>query len=346
MSMNGKLRVLYVSDRLQGGIKAHVRCLRATLPEDVEAHVIGEDEPFAGKSGHDWKEWRQIRRVVRVFRPDVIHFHTCPLLMVLWVSFSGIPCVVSLHVLLGIRPNLIDRLVIWLLSPRLFLPVSGAVWAYFRRWYPKARGQVFFNPLDILSLPQKRLSRNRRGLVVGMVGRAVAAKDWPSFHKVEAIVRRMRPDVEFWNLGEVSPCPNACVRIGQMDLFLMTSAFEGMPTTLLEAFGMRTAVCGFLPIGGMVELLSFSRGPVREAFLEERDCNKLAGLVVALLDSSERRTAIVEDGAYILAQHFDARKTVPEQLVPLYRSICSESRDQRRHDGSGFAILSRGRFSW
>lgn len=313
------MRVLYISDRGVGGIKNHVRCVRASLPNEVEAYVIGEDEPFAGKSGHDWAEWRQVRRVVREFKPDVIHLHTFPLLMCLWLKlFSRVPRIVSLHTPYRAKPKLEDRILQGVLQPCTYMPVSSVTWQGFKQWWPKAQGQVFFNPLRVSTLPEKRKASGP--LVVGMIGRAADQKDWPSFHRVEALVKAQMPGVEFWNLGEETFCINGPERIGEMDLFLMTSKHEELPTTLLEAFGMRTAACGFIPVGGVADILAFSEGPLREAFLPERDCEKLAAKVIELLRSPAKREALVRDGTRILAGHFDAEKIVPDQLVTLYRS--------------------------
>lgn len=313
------MRVLYISDRGAGGIKNHVRCVRASLPQEVEAYVIGEDEPFAGRRGHSLKEYMQIRRIVKEFHPDVIHLHTFPVLMCLWLRlFSRVPRVVSLHTPYKGKPWRRDRILHWLLKPCFYLPVSLATWQGFKRWWPRARGQVFFNPLRVSALPKKRKSSG--ALVVGMIGRAADQKDWPSFHRVEALVKAQMPEVEFWNLGEETFCPNGTECIGQMDLFLMTSKHEELPTTLLEAFGMRTAACGFIPVGGVADILALSAGPLREAFLPERDCEKLAAKVVELLRSPAKREALVRDGTHILTKHFDAEKIVPGQLVPIYRS--------------------------
>lgn len=307
-----------------GGIQAHVRCLRASLPAGIECYVIGEDEPFAGKSGHDWTEWHQISRIVREFCPDIIHLHTTPLLMSLWLRlFSHVPRIVSLHTSQCARPSLKNRILHGLLYPCYYLPVSAEVWKNFKRWFPSAQGQVFVNPLRVSALPEKR--EVVRSLIVGMVGRAAAVKDWPSFHRVEALVKAQMPDVEFWNLGEETFCPNGAERIGQMDLFLMTSFSEAMPTTMLEAFGMRTAVCGFIPVGGVSEILAFSGGPLRDVFLKARDCVVLAKKVMELLRNPERRALLVQDGVRILAEHFEAEKVVPNLLVPIYRDLIAKN---------------------
>ena len=319
---NLNMRVLYISDRGAGGIKNHVRCVRASLPKEMVAYVIGEDEPFAGKSGHDWAEWRQIRRVVREFKPDVIHLHTFPLLMCLWLKlFSRVPRIASLHTPYGRKPKLKDRILQGLLRPCTYLPVSSVTWRGFKQWWPKAQGLVFFNPLRVSTLPEKRKASG--SLVVGMVGRAAKEKDWPSFHRVEALVKVQMPEVEFRNLGEEAFCTNGVERIGEMDLYLMTSLSEELPTTLLEAFGMRTAACGFIPVGGVADILAFSEGPLREAFLPERDCEKLAAKVVELLRSPAKREALVRDGTRILAEHFDADRLVPGELCAVYRK-CME----------------------
>lgn len=60
-----RMRILFISDRQEGGIKRHMQCLRRCLPLEVEHYTIGEDESFAGKSGHDLREFVQICCAVR-----------------------------------------------------------------------------------------------------------------------------------------------------------------------------------------------------------------------------------------------------------------------------------------
>lgn len=60
------------------------------MPPEVEHYTIGEDEPFSGKSGHDWRELAQICRAVRRFKPDIVHFHTPNLLMATYCSIVRI----------------------------------------------------------------------------------------------------------------------------------------------------------------------------------------------------------------------------------------------------------------
>ena len=320
------MRILYISDRRDGGILRHVKCLRKCLPPEVESFEIGlgGEEEFAGRSGHDLREFWQIRRVMRCFRPDIVHFHISNVLMAFYVRFfTSVPCVCTWHTPTNRKIKMGVRLFFSLLGRRAYyLPVSSFTWNGFKEWLPRAKGEVFFNPLRFKKpLPGYPSSQYRGSCpVVGMVGRNADQKDWPNFHKVEALVQKERPDVRFLNAGEEAPC-NGREAIAKMDLFVMTSKHEQLPTTLLECFALGTPVCGFLPDGGVVDILAFSSGPVREAFISTRDCSELASVVLNLIDNYETRRALAEDGADILTKHFDAERLVPEQLVNIYRRL-------------------------
>ena len=103
-----------------------------------------------------------------------------------------------------------------------------------------------------------------------------------------------------------------------MDLFVMTSKHEQLPTTVLECFALGTPICGFIPVGGTSDILGFSQGPIRSAFIAERNCDKLADIVMDLLAHSEKRQALVEDGRQILENHFDAEKNCRGRLMEIY----------------------------
>ena len=325
-----QVKVLYIGDRNAGGIVSHVKCLTSCLPPEVDWHVIGfgGDEPFAGKSGHDIREWFQIRRVIKAFRPDVIHFHTIPLLMALYVKlFWNGRVVCTIHTPSNPNPRLSRRLVNWAVQPCYWLPVSKANWERFRTYHPGVRGEVFFNPIKI----EEGRGRGSRStgdsdkFIVGMVGRNAEVKDWPAFHKVESmIMTRLSASgtphgLSFLNAGETGVCDGRAA-ILKMDLFMLTSKSEEMPTVVLEAFALGTPVCGFVPRGGMSDILELSTGPLKEAFIEERDCDRLADIVMDLMVHPEKRQALVEDGRQILEGHFDAEKNVKGQLMRVYEN--------------------------
>lgn len=319
------MRILYISDRGKGGIKNHVKCLLECLKgvDGVETYCIGEDEPFAGRCGHDFAEWKQIRHVIKTFKPDVIHLHTLPLLMCLYIKlFVRLPLFVSLHTPWDNRPSFKDRILHWLVKGAFYLPVSNVTWSGFKKWVKGVKGEAFFNPILISDTMRHRdIVRGIKGesFVIGAVGRNADQKDWPSFHCVETKVCAAYPKTEVWNLGEDGFCKNANERIKDMDLFVMTSKHEELPTTVLECFVSRTAICGFIPRGGMSDILSFSNGALKEVFIEERDTDKLAAIALKLLKDDDLRQRVIEDGWQIVTNHFDAMKNCRGQLLDIYR---------------------------
>lgn len=308
------MRVLFISDRNPGGIVTHVRtllsCLRA---EGVECYAIGEDEPFAGTSGHDWREWAQIRRLVKTFKPQVIHFHIPNLVMAFYARFfTRCKIVCSWHTPTSGKMRSGERLFCQILGKRgFYLPVSRTTYEGMERQICRMKGEVFYNPLQIGTLKAKT-----RQNVVGMVGRNAQVKDWPSFHRVVDIL-----GVEGWNIGEEMIVPNARDKIGEMALYLLTSFSEEMPTVVLECFAERTPICGFIPKGGMKEILSYSNGALKEVFIEDRDCTKLAEIARRILGDRKLQERLVEDGWQILTNHFDAEKNCRGQLMDIYRRI-------------------------
>lgn len=350
------MKVLYiVNEALMGGLQRHVLCLMQSLRGVADTAVVFnvesdasvirmfEDEGLRvyrlkGRSGHDWRIVGRFCRVLEDFRPDVIHAHVMPILVMVALRFGlkGRASVIeSLHMPTG-RGSFLGR-IIDCVRGRLvdyWLPVSGATWEGFQRWHPEARGEVFFNPIRLgigdqglgIGELNNQTIRQSSNFVVGMVGRNVDEKDWSAFHRVEKMVKVKgvgeRWNVEFLNAGEKGVC-NGQEAIAKMDLFVMTSKSEELPTTMLECFALGTPICGFIPAGGVREVLDFSAGSVREAFIEGRDCGKLADLVVELLGDVDRRRRIAEDGRRIVEEHFDAVKNCRGPLMDIYRKVTS-----------------------
>ncbi len=374
------MRVLYIGDRGAGGIANHVNCLAGCLPDGVERYSInvGGDEEFAGKSGHDLREWFQIRRVMKTFKPDVVHFHTCCILMALYMrlislkvrkfeslkvnsqtlkpsNFRTFKLLCSWHTPTRGKMSWKLRIFFWLLGKDCtFLPVSTPTWEGLKRWLPYARGEVFFNPirigggLEVLKFggldgslsKHLNIQTSKHLFTVGMVGRNADQKDWPTFCAVAQLIKMDAPNSDLCDFIGVGAAEeeakgfgdgakfvewkglqsNGREWIGKMDLFVMTSKHEQLPTTALECFVMGTPICGFIPKGGMSDILSFSKGPVRDAFIAERNCDKLSEIVMDLLAHPEKRQALIEDGWQIV-QHFDAEKNVKGQLMRVYERV-------------------------
>lgn len=302
---------------------------------------------FGCKSGHDWRIWRPLKRLMREWRPDIVCMQGLVFLPALYFKLfdRSTPLIRSIHTCAELPNKVVHCLWGWL-GRRVdwHLPVSMATWKSFKKVYPWAsgKGEVFYNPLCVSMLPAKvRRCKidGERHFIVGMAGRMADVKDWPSFIEVCRNIHSKMANVEFWAIGngplfedfkkmaEKKKVPicwlgqrnDAQSLIGKMDVFLLTSKNEQLPTVVLEAFGMRTAICGFIPDGGMRELLSFSIGSLKEVFIKRRDPNELAERVMVLLKDEGQRSAIVEDGWQILNNHFSAERLVPDKLMKIFQ---------------------------
>lgn len=330
------MRILYLMDRgIMGGLQRHTQCLADCLKNEHEVVVCvygcggpvvesmratGLDvRVLEGKSGHDFGALPKFVKLLKTFRPDVIHAHMLGFLPLVYLALCArkIPLVLSHHTAPG-PEGLLTRL----FRRRIdyHLAVSQVTLELLKQCNPLAKGEVFYNPVQIWN--DRSGSSKTRSRSVGMVGRAADVKDWPSFHRVEALVKASDPNIEFWNLGETENCPNGRERIGEMGVMLMTSYSEQMPTVVLEAFAERTPVCGFIPAGGLPEILAYSSGPLREVFIPDRDPEKLAEIVRRILADDGLRQALVEDGWKIVTEHFDAERLCRGQLVNIYRKLC------------------------
>ena len=170
--------------------------------------------------------------------------------------------------------------------------------------------------------------------IIGMVGRSDPDKGWSDLSSIanEAKVRCIGVGVSdaeaIAKFGDAARAiewkgvqPNGREWIGKMDVFVLASRHEEMPTVVLEAFAERTAICGFIPEGGMSEILEFSNGPLHEVFIKERDTSRLAKIVMSLLHDEAKRKAVIEDGWQILINNFDAEKSCKGQLMDIYRRV-------------------------
>lgn len=346
------MRVLMLGDWGPGGILSHTKCLLRELQacEGGEIFCIGEDEPYVGRKfqGHDIRKLFQLRRVIKRFKPDVVHVQKFCLVNFFYLKFfTRIPRIVSLHMPYGGLRGFKGHVLKWLMSPCYFLPVSSATWRDFLSVYPGSRGEVFFNPVRVAGGASPREGefdswKNGEVPVIGMVGRNADQKDWPSFCACMKTVREVGAPVECWGVGvdaeqaksfgDETECvewkghqTNGREWIGRMDVFVMTSKHEQLPTTVLECFLMRTVICGFIPAGGFSDILALSNGALREVFIEDRDAGKLAAVVARILNDADLRRRLIEDGWQIVTQHFAAEKIVPEQLVPIYQKVCGHA---------------------
>lgn len=174
--------------------------------------------------------------------------------------------------------------------------------------------------------------------VVGNVGRFSPQKNPLAWVQVAARIAQERPQVHFLLVGDGPLRPQVEEHLARhglmgrtvltglrrdvprllaaMDLFLLTSLWEGLPRVVPQALAMRLPLVAF-GVDGLVEAV-----PEGECgyLLPPGDKNGLAQRCVALLDDPDRRRALGERGRCLALAHYDLRQMIT-RLEVLYEGL-------------------------
>ena len=202
---------------------------------------------------------------------------------------------------------------------------------------------VIPNGIDVEPAPPGPDLRSQLGLdaaspLVGSVARLVPQKDPVTFVRVCAAVARQVPAAHFLLIGmgplqaevdaEVARCglaarwhrlghvERAAAVLGQLDVFVLASAFEGAPYTPLEAMRAATPVVLSDVVGNRDAVEDGVSGRLRPA----GDVAGLADAVTALLTDPEAAARVGEAGRQRVRDRFDVR-VMGARLAELYDEL-------------------------
>lgn len=308
-------------------------------------------ETLNGRNGKDpgliFRLWRLIRRA----GPDIVHSHELHACVGAAMRMAPRPAwILTEHCTFEFGPSPAKaRTLVRLFRSRMdrVLAVSDATARSLTEGtgLPAASVATLYNGIDPGALPPKS-SRTIRELlslpagarVLGTVGRLAGGKGFEDVLRVAELSAAERPDWHFVFVGGgpieadlkqraarlpdpgrvhfTGPRTDALDLIGGMDLFLFCSEHEAMPTTLLEAFAMRTPVAGFLPGGGVAEILALCDPPPAD-LSAVRDPAALVRSAGLLLDSPELAAGQVSRAREVVERHFDMRR-ITGRLQEIY----------------------------
>lgn len=135
--------------------------------------------------------------------------------------------------------------------------------------------------------------------------------DGPERASLEAQARGLRLQVHFAGLQVDT---EAC--LAAMDVFLMTSKFEGLPLALLEAMAMSVAPVA-TSVGGIPEVVA---APVNGCLRSHADIDGLAADVMSLLNDSARCSAIGAAARATIVDHFSTAR-MQREIEQLYVEV-------------------------
>jgi L-malate glycosyltransferase len=175
--------------------------------------------------------------------------------------------------------------------------------------------------------------------VVGTVAGFRRQKNLNGWVKAARMIRDRHPNIHFLVVGEgplrstiekeIDSCDlranvhltgiqeNVVPMYSAMDLYMISSIFEGLPISLLEAMAMRLPVVS-TPAGGIPEVLIDG---VTGYIVDFQDIGQLAKKTISLINNHNLCTTMGEEGRSVIEKQFGIKKMVRE-LERIYLSIC------------------------
>ncbi len=304
--------------------------------EGLAVHVLGE-APV-------WQTMVRYWRLFRAVRPDVVHCHNpAPTLQAaMGARLAGAKCVVSTRHSLVSPPYDRSAEIKFSLIARCFLDhVAGICEITCRnlRGAPLAKAsQVVrvYNGVASLETAQP-IASDEGTFVLLFVGRLAEVKDLPTMLRAFALALGREPRLRLWIVGD-GPVRPALERLaGELHLeervrfwgqrldtaaffttagaFVMSSASEGLPMSLLQAMSASLPSV-VTDVGGMREVVELSGGGLR---VPVGDTSAMAGAMVRLAQDDTERTSFGERARAAFQAHFTLQQ-MHEAYLKLYTS--------------------------
>ncbi len=297
-----------------------------------------------------------VRRVIAEVAPEVVHGHSSVggAVARLAGGWAGVPCAYTPNGLMTSPAAVVFERCLGGLTGR-FVAVSATEGEQVvaRGLVPRERMVVIPNGIDLApAAPTDIDVRSRLGLppgtpLVATVARVAAQKAPEQFVRACAAVARRRPAVHFLLVGlgprqakvdrelaragpalagrfhQIPHLADAAAVMGQFDVFVLLSRYEGGPYVPLEA--MRAGVPVVLSdVVGNQDTVT----PGTTGFLVPfGDADAAATAVIELLDDGRLRESVVTAARARLAQDFDV-KVMGERLARLYSELAAGTRSQ------------------
>lgn len=295
--------------------------------------------------------WR-FRNVMLDYRPDLVHIHVAVSWIWMYLAWFArkIDIVMTIHSSYA-RPSFLKRLfrAVFHIPIRRYYYISDSVKRSCEANY--GEGEVAYNPAPKLNLDDKgRLRRilclDKNIKIIGTACKIGAVKRPEIFTRVMAEVLRRRPDTHAVVIGDgPNDAINSLVKIVEsygvlerfhftgyredsqillsgIDVFVMTSEREGMPTALLEAIGAGVPVAFMNGRGGLLDLRACNRGS-DGPFGIDVDANDVQSMIegVCHLLDDFRFYEMCSRNARTLCEHRFSCEKVVEQLIQSYSTI-------------------------
>jgi len=287
--------------------------------------------------GPDLRMIGELRRIFRDFRPDVVHTHLSVLRYTLLPAFFC-RILVKVHTVHNVAQKEVDwvgKFVHWLafrLAGAVPVSISREVAITLRNLY----GQKIKTPVIYNGIPTKRFSAysNRKNenedIVLLHVGRFSHQKNHKLLIEAFELAVKECPKMRLWLVGdgELRPAIETLVAekglqshvsfmgiradvaelLGQCDIFALSSEWEGVPLTILEAMAAGRPVVA-TAVGGVPELVEDGTTGI---LVPPGDRVALAEALLRLANDPKLRQLMGEEGQKRARERFDITLTARE----------------------------------
>lgn len=299
--------------------------------------------------GMDLSMFPKIYRFLRSFRPDIVHTHRYVLRYTLLPAlFCRIP--VQVHTVHNLASREVDRpgkIIHWVafrLASVVPVSISGEIANTVRSVY----GQNIKTPVIYNGIPVQKFSSvpppmDKENLVILHIGRFAPQKNHRLLIEAFALTLREYPHMQLWLAGDGSLRPaieqtvkekglesqvvflgirdNVPELLRQCDMLVLSSDWEGMPITVLEAMAAARPVVA-TAVGGVPELVDDG---VNGLLVPPGDAEVLAQGIVKLARDPALRYKMGMAGRRKALDRFDIAHTAREYEM-LYLRLLEHKR--------------------
>ena len=310
-------------------------------------------------SGHDFRILWRLDRIMKEFKPDICHIHVLPFMgkVLFSTKYKKLKYVVTVHgtgdpitqMTLRIRMEVfLDK--VFSLKFSEYCCVSEGVSQFLEENYGR-KGVVIYNPIEFGARKHESgvlhdlLHLETTVMLIGTACRFVEQKNPVAFMEVFCRVLSENENIHAVLMGDGDESFKAAMLevqgrydcgdrihwlgyrsdaarlVGDLDCFVMTSHWEGLPTTLLEAIAVKTPIAflrgggGLLDFAGMYE----THGPIG-IVADAGDVKTLSDKIRSMLSDTGYRRRISENAWNVGARFFDVGRVV-EKLIGVYERV-------------------------
>ena len=316
------------------------------------------------RNGHETGVASKYCDIIKSFRPDIIHCHVMAFMerVTSSVLFRDMRYMRTIHGIPDRYDNPTARMRIESLVNMLFpirwsadLYISNGVKDVVGKQSRKAKiSTVCYNPIPFRDVPPRKKTMHKiigvppDTQIIGTSCRISYPKNPQAFTEVFCSVLKRIPSCHAVVLGDgdkeiITECGQIVDGSGvgdrfhwlgyridapslsrDLDCYVQTSRWEGLPTTILENMAMKTPIAMFDGRGGLHDLYTINRNesePIIQ-IVQQGDIDRLVEKVIFLLNNPQYAVKMAENAYNVGKRYFDI-DIVSRQLHDIYKSVLS-----------------------